>query len=185
MSRSLAFAAAVSSAAITGALTTRPMGFAQAPRMAAGLPRAEDLELIQVWANGTHHWGLWQSEQRSQSYIVFRKAEHSYRQLRSVESFQNGHVAKRIISSECVGSLLVIVKQLQTSVQFIYAYINKCMKIVYACIDLLINIYMHSPHPNAPELNVWLVGFFNHRWFWLGKSLEISRILNCIHEQKN
>jgi len=75
------------------------------------------------------------------------------------------HVAKRIIGSECVGSLLVSVKQFQTSVQFIYAYINKykCMKLVYACIDLLINIYMHSPHPNAPELNVWLVGFFNHR----------------------
>jgi len=49
MSRSLAFAAAVSSAAITGAFATRPMGFAQAPRMAAGLPRADDLELIQVW----------------------------------------------------------------------------------------------------------------------------------------
>ena len=83
-------------------------------------------------------------------------------------------MAKRIIVSECVGlvTLLVSVKQLQTSaqfvyvqtsVQFIYAYINTCMKIVYACIDLLINIYMHSPHPNAPELNVWLVGFFNHR----------------------
>jgi len=65
-------------------------------------------------------------------------------------------MATWIIVRECVGSLLVSVKQLQTSVQFIYAYIDKCMKIVCACIDILINIYMHSSYPkNAPELNVW------------------------------
>ena len=65
-------------------------------------------------------------------------------------------MATWILVSECVGSLLVSVKQLQTSVQSIYAYIDKCMKIVYACIDILINIYMHSSYPkNVPELNVW------------------------------